>query len=272
MVRTSIHRLGKLLLSRGAGWVYWGVNLIALVTIGLWILWDGKFSEVAVGLERALTSDLQVPYSPLLATQVHVLQGILLVGLVSGLGIVAILLAGFQSHRSIRGWLAAMAVCAVWLSLIVGWPELVWQGRGWRVGRAIGTGWLRSNAAVDQFAQSLMADWPTKDGDLPVLGFFTAYPVGKPTTLMLIRAAQFPNSTLSFNSVERGRGNDLHFQLTGNEAGVWLVRSDDAPKAFFSGLSGEYRPLRYLTVGSGWYLVEYAFSPLVGVPEPVPAR
>jgi hypothetical protein len=254
-------RLGLALLSRGAGWVYWGVNIIALAAIGLWILWDGKFPEVALGLERALTADMRVPFSPLLATRVHVLQGMLLVGLLSGLGILAILLAGFQSHRRIRGWLAAMAVAAVWLSLLVGWPELAWRARGWRISRAISGGWFRSEPDLNQFAESLLANWPTSDGEVPALGPFSAYPIGRPTTLLLPTSPTFPGTELGFNTIERDPADRLHFQLTGSEAGVWLVWGDEAPRPFIGGLATKYDPGRYQALGNGWFLVEYHAAP-----------
>jgi hypothetical protein len=258
----STKRLGNLVVSRGAGRIYWAVNLIALAAIGSWICADGKFSEVAVGLQRALTADVRVPYSPLLAARVHALQGLLLAGLVSGLGILAILLAGSQSHRSIRGWFAAMTVCAAWLALLVGWPELAWQARGWRVGRAIGGGWFGSAATADEFAETLLANWPTSDGDIPALGPFSAYPIGRPTTLLLAKSPTIPGTKLRFNTVERDPGDHLHFQLTGSEAGVWLVWGGEAPRAFTGGLATRYEPARYQALGGGWYLVEYRAAPL----------
>lgn len=263
----------------------WIINAIVLLGSLLWVLSDGKFAYgvavfkahiSAIGSDR---SPLAV-VTPLMWPRVDALWVILIAGTLSGIGIVAGLIAGAGQHRNVRSWLAVMLLAAGWLTLLTTWPQIAWQGQVWRVRGAI--------AGFEDISQALLADWPKTDGDFEGLGQFMAYPIGKPRTLMFVATPTVPNTNLSISVVERGgddlsfemgpdgkviehQGDDgLHFQLAGSEEGVWLVRQEGAgkPQSFFSGLEGEYMPIKYRLVKPRWYLVRYHYAPIVPAETP----
>jgi hypothetical protein len=175
---------------------------------------------------------------------------------VSTIGIAAGLVAGSGQHRNVRSWLVVTLLMAGWLTLFTTWPEIVWRGQVWRV---------RGNVAeFERVADKLLAAWPDNDGDLPGLGPFMAYPIGKPRTLMFMTTPTVPGTSVEFKVIERGEEDSLHFQLAGNEEGVWLVReTGDEPQPFFSGLDGEYIPMQFRRVKPGWFVVRYIYAPTV---------
>jgi hypothetical protein len=254
-------RLSTWLLSRGAVRCYWCANAVALLGTTVWILRDGKFPDGVAAFGRHLAAlrgddSALVVVPPLLWPRVNALWCILIGAAVSTMGIAAGLIAGSGQHRNVRSWLVVMFLLAGWLTLLTTWPELVWRGQVWRVRGSI--------PEFEQLADELLAAWPDNDGDIPDLGPFMAYPIGKPRTLMFMATPQVPGANIEIKVVERGEQDSLHFQLAGNEEGVWLVReSGDEPQAFFSGLDGEYIPVQFRCVKPGWFVVRYIYAPTV---------
>ena len=255
-------RLRGWLLSRSTVRCYWCVNVAVLLGTLAWILRDGKFAEAVTAFYRHLASlgnenSALAVVPPLLWPRVDALWLVLVAATLSAIGVVAGLVAGAGVHRGVRAWLAVMLVLAGWLTLITTWPEIAWQGQAWRVRGSI--------AEFDILAKDLLANWPANDGEFTGLGPFTAYPIGKPHTLMFMGNPPVPGTTLAISTIERGEADDLHFKLADNEAEVWIVRhiSGDVPQSFFSGLYGEYIPVRHRQVRRDWFLVQYLYAPTV---------
>lgn len=254
-------KISAVLLSRGLVRTYWGINVLALVGTVLWILRDGKFPEAVAAFTRhiaAIWGDNSplVVVPPLLWPRVDALWCVLIGAALSGIGIAAGLIAGSGQHRNVRSWLLVTLLVAGWLTLFVTWPELVWRGQVWRLRGSL--------AEFDRLADKLLTAWPANDGDLEGLGPFMAYPIGKPRTLMFMTTPRVPGTSIELKVIERGENDTLHFQLAGNEEGVWLVReASDEPQAFFSGLDGEYIPVQFRHVKPGWFIVRYIYAPTV---------
>lgn len=255
-------RLCAGLFSRSAVRFYWCLNVLMLLGTLLWILRDGKFPEAVIAFHRHVAalgneqSALTV-VPPLLWPRVDALWLVLVAALLSTMGVFAGLVAGAGVHRGVRAWLAVMLVLAGWMTLFTTWQEITWWGQAWRVRGGI--------AEFDKLAKDLLADWPENDGAITDLGPFMAYPIGKPRTLMFLGTPQVSGTNLEVATIERGQDDDLHFKLSGNEEGVWLVRHGgvDEPQAFFGGLEGQYIPVQFRRLKPGWFLVRYIYVPIV---------
>ena len=148
-------------------------------------------------------------------------------------------------------WLLVALLVAAWLTLFASWPELAWRGQVVR---------LRNNLdGLMQLAESLRSDWPATDGERQGLGPFMAYPIGRPTMLMMLTTPNVPGTRASIASVERSDEGALRFELAGDEPGVWLEwhPADKAPQSFVGGLLDEHRIECSERLGLGWYLVRY---------------
>jgi hypothetical protein len=261
MQLTPLQHLRALLLSRAFVRACWCANVLALLATAIWILRDSKFPDAVTAFGRHIAevggdkSPLAV-VPPLLWPRVDALWCVLIVAALSTIGIAVGLIAGSGRHRNVRSWLVVMLLLAGWLTLFTTWPELVWRGQVWRV-----------RGSLDEFANTadeLLAAWPDNDGDIQGLGPYMAYPIGKPRTLMFMTTPPVPGTSLGIKVIERGENDSMHFQLAGNEEGVWLVREQgDEPSAFFSGLDGEYIPVQFRQVSPGWFIVRYIYAPTV---------
>lgn len=255
-------RFVRSLLSKGVVRTAWLLNVAVLVATVVWLLRDGKFAEGAAAFNKHVSaivgpgSPLTV-VPPLLWPRIDGIWIVLVVGFLSVVLIISGLVAGSEGHRGIRAWLAAMILLAAWLTLFTQWPSIVWQGQAMRIRWSV--------AEFDALGQKLLADWPQNDGEIDNLGPFMAYPIGKPRTLMLVKTPLVPGTPFSLATIERGEVNDLYFQLAGNDEGVWVVRNpgDKEPKSFFSGLDGEYIPVRFKPLRDGWFMVNYIYAPTV---------
>ncbi len=266
-------RLRGWLLSKVAVRIYWVVNVVLLLgTLG-WILFDGKFHEAALQFirhVRAFGNDESVlgVVTPLMWPRVDALWLVVVAASISAVGILAGLAAGSAQQRGIRSWLAVMILLAGWLTLYTTWPQIAWQGRVWRARSAI--------SEFEKVSEALLADWPDSDGDLDGLGPYMAYPIGSPRTLMFMSIPRIPSTGYHVSTIQRGEEDTLHFQLAGNDEGVWLVRrsDDQGPQPFYSGLEGEYIPLRFHHIRGGWFLVQYMYAPIVPaeIPHSSPRR
>jgi hypothetical protein len=185
--------------------------------------------------------------------RVDALWFVLVTGIASSAGILAGLAAGSSTHR--RSWLALMLLSAGWLTLFTTWPELSWRGQAWRLRGSV--------AEFESIHRELTTKWPKEDGQLDAIGPYMAYPIGNPRMLMLLKAPQV--SATSVSTIERGEKTDMHFQLAGNDEGAWLVFETDVhePQPFFSGLDGEYIPVKYSLLLPDWFLVQYKFAPIL---------
>jgi hypothetical protein len=165
------------------------------------------------------------------------------------------LFVGERRFRTMRAWLLFVAVAGGWLGFIVAAPEVYWRGQQRRLRPMLG--------AVESMAQELQVHWPREDGDMPSIGPFLAYPQGKPTCLLPLKLATFPNTALRFSAVERTPDGAMRFELAGKELGAWLEwRADELePTTFMGGLDTKYEKGRHIALEPRWFLVRYQSVP-----------
>jgi hypothetical protein len=234
---------------------YWLINIAAFCALAGWIFSDGRFADIGLGTQSPTIREwlLRQPNSApsRIAPSQTALTITLGVAAFAGIGIFAGLFLGSPAHRRVRSWLAITALVVLWLTLWLKWPILAWQGQALRVERQVDR--FRTTAA------SLSQDWPEIDGERPGLGQFRAYPIEKPSVLLLMIQQDVPGTGLSFSTVERSETGALRFQLTGNERGAWLEwhPENDQPTSFVGGLEQHHDLQRFTTLGDEWFLVRY---------------
>lgn len=108
-------------------------------------------------------------------------------------------------------------------------------------------------------AAELRGNWPIRDGELPNVGTFMAYPQGNPRMLMILVGQRSDAAIPPFSAVERDDDGSLKFELAGDETGSWLEwhPAGSTPDNFTGGLENTYTRGRSAPLGNGWYLVRY---------------
>ena len=167
------------------------------------------------------------------------------------------LFAGSARFRTTRAWFVFMAVVCGWLGLAVSWQTIYWFGQQQRVKSAL--------PAADMMVEVLQRRWPTAGMNVPDIGPFLAYPMNKPTTLMPLSEAKFPNTGLRFSAIERTGDDVMRFELAGSETGAWLEWRGDGsePRSFAGGLDTEYVVVQAAPLSAEWFLVRYRPAGLV---------
>jgi len=165
------------------------------------------------------------------------------------------LFRGPVEQRGFRSWLVFTAVIAVLVSVAVRFDTLAWRTKQIRLS------WQMDS--VRRVATALESDWPSTDGQRPQLGQFTAYPIGSPTTLILLTPPELAGFGTKVVAVERDDPSLLRMQLSGNEQGDWLeLHGDDTmPSSFIGGLGDRHRLVQSSSLGVNWFLVRYVQSP-----------
>jgi len=233
----------------------WAGSLLTLVILTCWIFCDGQFGDVArlfkSELLWAIGAGPTIGYDATLASRRLYLFILSTIAVVSFGGIFLGLIVGREKFRSTRAWLLATATIAAWLTLLVSWPELSWHGQAYR---------LRSKLPTFQgHVQLLAANWPTGDGELPLIGPFLAYPPSNPQVLMPLLPFPVNGHELGFSTVEKAPSGALRFQLADNEGGSWLEwhPRHDTPRSFVGGLAQQFSLDRFVSLNENWYLVRY---------------
>ncbi len=154
-------------------------------------------------------------------------------------------------ERSIRQWLAITTIVAAWLAMAFHQDSIAWHGKR-----------LRFVARVDELeaiAAPLREDWPERDGEIPGIGPFMAYPFGRPTTLVLLQAPRVSSRSAYVSAVERSGDGAIKLQLTGNDGGDWAEWHPPGrrPESFVGGLGDVHEFQSAASIGKGWYLVRY---------------
>lgn len=178
------------------------------------------------------------------------LRTLIVCAVISLAGILIGLFRGARAHRTLRSWFALTAIIAAWLCIIVDWRDLGWFAQQQRLRFQV--------QSFNTIASSLAANWPQDDGHRSDLGAFMAYPIGQPTMLMVI-APTIGRNVTPIISVEKTNDGAMHFELGGNEAGVWLERhpGNQQPRSFTGGLQTDYRMTKSVPLTGGWFLCRY---------------
>lgn len=234
------------------GRVLWVVSAGILVATVAWIFIDGQFPAAATQLRSfvaVLWGDTSsfTSIGSLHRGRTAVLGVVVFAAVASLIGSFLGLFFGDTEHRRLRSWLAFTMLLAFWLTLLVAWREIAWQGQRTR---------LRLHLSeMERIAAQLREDWPKGDGSRPGVGSFMAYPQGNPRMLMVLGS----DATVPISAVERFDDGSLGFELRGDPAGGWLEWHPDgsAPRGFVGGLDQQYDFDRAASLGGGWYLVRY---------------
>jgi hypothetical protein len=258
MYSKMYQQLRRSLFSPKAIWLYVAMNAAVFVAITFWIFNDARFGDAADRLRVQLGSLLQFTSGPIndlqLAARVLRLELLLFGAILSGLFIGAAALLGPPRHRRISSWLGLMLVAAVWLTLWVTWPKLMWSGQIFR---------LKSETSDFQsLAESLNNDWPAIDGSRDDIGPFNAYPTNSPRVLQLLTERRSPNGSATYSLIERINSDGIGFGLTGRDVGARLEwhPTGDLPHSYVGGLGQRHDLARFEPLGNDWYLVRYRQS------------
>lgn len=237
----------------------WTTNVAILVAAALWIFSDGR-SLKSIGLLRQEISSLNfsLSHTPRATLHLPVTVSVAKAGVFLALGTLAVVFGGLffgtQFFRGLRPWLLFVTLICAWLGLLTTWPELYWYGQQVRMRRHV--------QAYNAVARELQTDWPRQDGELPEMGPYLAYPIGAPTTLLLLGEGTIPETPIHIAAIERPSVEAMTFELAGAEIGAWLEwRADDTPPtAYVGGLDTENQVIRYARLAPNWYLVRYKTS------------
>jgi hypothetical protein len=229
----------------------WLLNFLLLAAAAAWLIVDPYAPRVVVRLAsisapwKDVGEFLDFPHER--ARVVFVAAAIAIVSL---LGVIIALFLGPPRHRRLRSWLALTTLVALWLALFASWREFAWAGARWRLGQQLNH--------FEPVAAALRDNWPQRDGDIPGLGYFTAYPSAEATTLLVI-SDDTPPGRAPIAAVEHSPAGALRFQLAGDETGAWLEwrPPDSEPASFKGGLDTKYILDRTSPLGDGWFLSHY---------------
>jgi hypothetical protein len=225
----------------------WILHLSTLAAACIWAAWDPSFETMIAA------STFQAALAASGWWRVVALVSIVGGAFASMLGLLVRMFGRRtqHQHRSVRQWLAIITVIALWCSFAVHLDTITWQGKRVRFATRID----QLEAIVDP----LRKQWPLRDGELPSIGPFMAYPFGRPTTLVLLQAPRVADQSVYVSAIERcGRG-AIKLQLTGNDGDAWAEwhPPGSRPSSFVGGLADQHELTNASIIGDGWYLVRY---------------
>ncbi|MEM9657291.1 MAG: hypothetical protein AAF961_02925 [Planctomycetota bacterium] len=233
-------------------WSFAAAELVALV---VWMLLDPRFDDVASRLQQT-SGGLGDAGRAVTGHSAGQLRSGLLAALI-GLVLLTLVLAllrliwGSRRHRTMRAWLVFVTFFGLCLAIFVGWTSITWWGKQRRLQSQV--------SGFEPFASELRDDWPSDDGILSSQDPYMAYPIGTPTTLVMLTSPILERDGTSFRVVERGASGALRFELAGREAGDWLEwhPADEQPASFVGGLLDTHELQQFWELGDGWFVVRY---------------
>ncbi|MEO9595093.1 hypothetical protein [Rhodopirellula bahusiensis] len=225
----------------------WGTQVAAFCMLAIWAAADPSFADLAHGgfLSREWMS-------------ANLVRGF-------GIGLIAILAVGsllgllvqffarstsMIRRRSLAQLLAVATLAAFWFALAIHVESIAWQGKRARFALRV--------QELERIASPLREQWPKRDGELPAIGPFMAYPFGRPTTLVLLQAPPVAKQAVYVSAIENLDG-AIKLQLTGTDGGDWAEwhPPSSRPSSFVGGLSDPHELEFATSIGRGWYLVRY---------------
>ncbi|WDQ17254.1 hypothetical protein [Rhodopirellula sp. P2] len=182
--------------------------------------------------------------------------GIVLIGILAVGSLLGLLLqffvrsASMIRRRSLAQLLVMATLVAFWCALAIHLDSIAWQGKRARFAMRV--------QELERIAGPLREQWPQRDGELPAIGPFMAYPFGRPTTLILLQAPPVAKQSVYVSAIESQNG-AIKLQLTGTDGGDWAEwhPRQSRPSSFVGGLSDPHELEFATSIGCGWYLVRY---------------
>ncbi|PHQ33948.1 hypothetical protein CEE69_18090 [Rhodopirellula bahusiensis] len=153
-------------------------------------------------------------------------------------------------HRSLAQLLAVVTLAGFWFAFATHVDSIAWQGKRARFALRV--------EGLERIVAPLREEWPERDGELPAIGPFMAYPFGRPTTLVLLQAPSVAQQSVYVSAIELQDG-AIKLQLTGTDGGDWAEwhPPKSRPSSFVGGLSDPHEMETATPIGRGWYLVRY---------------
>lgn len=191
--------------------------------------------------------------APLPPGAMWLFQASVWLSLATGLGLVTAVFWGPLACRSIKYAAALIVCCAVWLSVQHHWQQVSWWGHRQRIQPAV--------SFLEQIAADLTQDWPNGDGQHPRFGPFMAYPIGRPSTLILLKPAATSEHRMWLAAIDRDpRDGTLRFELSDGFQTLWLEHPNSLeplPGSFTNGIGAQYDVETWIKVNPAWRLSRY---------------
>lgn len=237
----------------------WWAQLILLAGAVLWAMFDAHFEPliqyVLASHQRPLVTNLDWLWRLFGSTRLAalVVLGTTVPGILLGLVLHSFHPKSGAVSRSIASNLGLMTVIASWCGLLIHHTELHWYGKGWQL--------ASHRNQLDALVAVLQEKWPTEDGDLPTLGPFMAYPIGKPSVLIFLQAPLISDD-FAVSAVERSTEGALRLQLSGSNHDDWVEwhPPPSKPNSFVGGLQETHILQQSIGLGEHWHLARYGSS------------
>ena len=203
-------------LMSGSMWIFHGAFL---ATMFLWIGLDPSFDLMIERLRANSTSPTAAFHDAAAYVgwlRVELFATVLLGGMISyGWLLVGMLRRSASSRqlRSLRAALALIAISSLWCGLTVNASSLTWQSKRIRLAWQIDK--------FEKIVQPLRSEWPGNDGELPGLGPFMAYPLGDPSTLIMLQPPSVSQGGLYISAIDRDESGAIRLQLSGVRTEDW---------------------------------------------------
>ncbi|WP_425400502.1 hypothetical protein [Aeoliella sp.] len=242
--RAAVQRIASALCTAA-----WLANLALLVGVAWWIASDAASLRTLEAAWRSASSSRSsvLPQLPDSTSMQLLAAGVMGTGLM----MLASVLVGPRSFRTVRSWLLLVAVIAMWTSLGIARGDLYWLGQQHRLASEL--------PALNQLVDHLRTDWPEDETGTEVLGPYLAYPKPNPTTLLLATNAPLAGSKLTISAVERSPAGSICLELAQEESPAWIEwrPARDDPSSFISGLETRYEVDEFAEIAPHWFLVRY---------------
>lgn len=185
------------------------------------------------------------------ATSWHLPGSGVILALVVTLSIELIVQGLGRTNITIQRILLATFFVGFWCVALANIPQVAWYGKCQRVQWRL--------EALESLALALSQQWPDRDGEIEGLGPFVAYPIGKPSTLLLLAPTPLDRTDLVVTAITRSDAcHSIRFQLGGSEVEDWIeFHPFGNPCSYTSGLSQEYDLKLYSMLKHNWFLVRY---------------
>lgn len=235
----------------------WSFQVLILAGLTCWAIFDKRFEATLAstwGWMSGLVSgdaSVEILSASDNSLRIAVLLGTFAAALGHLLWLLSSLFIGRHAMRGLSSWLALMLVAMFWFALAIHVSNLAWFGKHLRMTQQV--------ESLEWLAEPIRSNWPTQDGDSERLGPYMAYPVGRPTVLLMLTPPSLWENDIRISSIVRTEPGSVRFQLSGVEGDVWAEWHPDGetPNSFRTGLGEHLKLDRYSQMSEHWYLARY---------------
>ncbi len=231
------------------------LNVVSLAVTVIWLLCDGYLERITPFIRNPLDT------APLAESelQLRLLASWTLVGLFWFSWLIVLVGANVYSarHRSLKWLFWLVATVAVWTAVQLQWDRFIEWGRVHRHRLA--------TAALIDYAREVDRNWDqiVAGNSTLVSPYFNAYPLDKPTLLLLATEQPIPQTSHRVIAIERSGDRTIRFELSRGDRGYWLeVRQASAgqPQSYVGGLEEQQKLVGWRSLGEQAFLVRYAMD------------